>query len=472
MQTYDCIIVGAGISGLSAAYELYRRGAQVLAVEARAEPGGSIRSERTSDGFVFEHGPNTVVNSDPAMFEQFDQLGIADLRLTADRRSGNRYVVRDGEPTLLPSSPGSFLNSPILSPAAKLRLLAEPLFPRAPTSDESVSTFFSRRFGTELAEQLVDPFVSGVYAGDPRELSMQETFGKLWQAEQRHGSVVVGMLAGTRSGKPKPKRRKRRRSQMISFQDGLRTWPEAIGRALGPRLSLNTRATRLQPARPTDGGARGQKGWLLTVEREGREETLHAMHIILALPAYASAALLDELEPVTARALRGVPYSPVAIVHLAYHREQVRHSLDGFGMLCPGRERRRILGTLWPSSLFAGRVPDNTVLLTTFVGGARAPQLAQQDDESLIEMVAAEQQALVGAEGEPLMARVIHWERAIPQYIAGHTDRMCQVEHCESILYGLHLLGGYRGGVSVERCWHNGRDLGINLPLPSPAQQL
>jgi oxygen-dependent protoporphyrinogen oxidase len=457
MQTYDCIIVGAGISGLSAAYELHRRGASLLVVESQAEPGGSMRSERTAEGFVLENGPNTVVSSSPALEQHFADLGIADERIVADRRGARRYILLDGQLELIPTSPPAFLRSSLLSNTAKLRLLAEPLLPRANTPDESVETFFTRRLGSEPARRLVDPFVSGVYAGNPKELSVKSTFPAIWEAEQEAGSVILGMIRRA-SRQKKQRSGPRKRSEMMSFRNGLATWPQAIVQALGSeRVWFNSPASALQ----TDG-----QTWQLMVTRDGQEQTLTARRVVLAVPAHVAAKLVAGLDEVAAQALRGIPYPPMAVVHLGYRRADVAHPLDGFGMLCPSREGRKILGTLWPSSLFEGRAPDDMVLTTSFVGGARMPEQANQDQEELIESVAAEQQAIVGARAEPVFAHVAHWSSAISQYLAGHTGRMDKLERLEAMFHGLHLIGNYRDGVSVEKCWHKGHDLGLNLPLP------
>ncbi len=472
MTNYDAIVVGAGISGLSAAYALYQRGMSVLVVEARDTVGGSIRSERTAEGFVLEHGPNTVVSKDPVLWEHFAGLGIASQRLVADRRSGRRFVLINGQLELLPTSPPAFFASKVLSTRGKLRLLAEPFLPRTRMPDESIASFCTRRLGSEAAQRMVDPFVSGVYAGDPSATSMRAAFPSLWEAEQRYGSIALGMIRGRKraqidEGRPKPARM---RSEMFTFRNGLITWPQAIAGALGSeRVWLNTPATALQP---------GSNDWQLTVTRNGQPETLTTSQIILATPADVSATLVERLDLAAAQVLRAIPYAPLAIVHLGYRRHDVSHPLDGFGMLCPGRERRHILGTLWTSSLFPGRAPADTVLLTTFVGGARNPRILEQDDEQLLLSVKREQQVLVGARGEPLFTNVTRWNRSIPQYVAGHTQRMTTLERLEATCPGLYLLGNYRDGVSVERCWLNGRLLVERIarvgtsrscsPLPTP----
>lgn len=459
MHTYDCVVVGAGISGLSAAYELHQRGASVLVVEARAEAGGSMRSEQTAEGFLLENGPNTVVTRDPALDQQFAALGIASERLVANPQGGRRYIVLNGKPELLPMSPSALFKTPLLSTRARLRLLAEPFIPRATTPDESVAAFFTRRLGAELADNLVDPFVSGVYAGNPRELSVRSSiFAPLWEAERRGGNIVLGMLLRGRK-----KKGPRKRSEMITFRQGLVTWPRAIVQALGAeRVWFNTSATALRP---------DAQGWHVTVTRNQREEVVHAQRVVLAVPADVAAGLLGTVDPAAAQALKPIAYPPVAVVHLGYRRSDVEHPLDGFGMLCPSRERRQVLGTFWPSTLFAGRAPEGAVLMTSFVGGAQHPELALADEEEIIESVIHEQRALVGAHGEPFFARVNRWHRAIPQYGADHTQRMAAIERLEAVFPNLRVLGNFRDGVSVERCWHKGYELGKHLPLPRGAGQ-
>lgn len=454
MQSYDVVIVGAGISGLSAAYELHRRGADVLVVEAREEVGGAIRSERTSDGFVVENGPNTVVSRSAELEQHLEDLGIAEQRVVANRHGARRFVFLNGQPELLPSSPPTFLRSPVLSPWGKLRLLAEPFLPKAATADESVATFFARRLGPELVENIIDPFVSGVYAGDPHQLSAPATFPAIWQAEQRAGSIVTGMLTTPRTKTKGP----RRASVMLSFQDGLQTWPRAIAATLGPeRLWLQQGVIGVQPS---------GRNWTVTVAQPtGEKEIIQTRKVVLTVPTVVLAELISQLEPQTAAMLQGVFYPPLSIVHLGYRRADVAHPLDGFGMLCPAREQRRVLGVLWPSSLFPGRAPDNTVLTTSFVGGARAPEQAQQDDEHLIEMVIDEHRVLIGAQSEPIFARVARWERAIPQYVAGHQQRITAIEQLETLFHGLHILGNFRNGVSVERCWQKGYIFGRELTI-------
>jgi oxygen-dependent protoporphyrinogen oxidase len=452
VEPIDVVIVGAGISGLSAAYGLHRRGLGVRVVEAGASVGGAIRSV-ARDGFVLDCGPNTVTSKDPALWQEFEALGIAGERLAVDRRGGRRFILLNGRPELLPTNPAALLRSPLLSAAAKLRVLAEPLLPRATTPDESVATFFARRLGPEPAERLVDPFISGVFAGDPHALSVKASFPALWGAEQRAGSLIGGMLSAPRS--PRDRAAPRPRSVLFNFKGGMASWPQAYGRALGPeRLWSETRAVSLRPA---------AGGWCLTVERGGQAVELQARAVVLATPASSSADLIEGLDARAAAALRAIPYAPLALVHLGYAREHVAHPLDGFGLLCPAIERRQVLGILWPSSLLPDRAPQGAVLTASFVGGARLPQLASLDDQELVALAQAEHEALLGARGAPLLAHVSRWPQAIPQYVAGHEARTAELQRLEAEWPGLHLLGNYRDGVSVEKCWRRGVALASTL---------
>jgi oxygen-dependent protoporphyrinogen oxidase len=346
----------------------------------------------------------------------------------------------------------------LLSPTAKLRLLAELILPRSTAHDESVASFFARRLGVAPLEHLIDPFISGTYAGDPASLSIRATFPQLWEAEQRAGSMLRGMLRGRKRGTKRVPR------ELFNFQRGMASWPQAIADYIGPqRLWCNARVHTL---RPTDGS------WQIEVERAGQQRQLNAAQIILATPADVTANLIAALDGAAAKALRAISYPPIALVHLAYARVAVKHPVDGFGALCPAREGRKVLGTLWPSALFAGRAPRDTVLTSSFVGGARYPKLALQDDRALIAQVHAEQVALIGVSEAPLFSQIVRWQRSIPQYDAGHLERIAALAAAEQRYSGLYCIGNYRDGVSVERCWQHGVAIAAQMLKRYPVASL
>jgi oxygen-dependent protoporphyrinogen oxidase len=192
------------------------------------------------------------------------------------------------------------------------------------------------------------------------------------------------------------------------------------------------------------------------VDRGGQTELVITDMVVLAVPAYVVADLVDGLNAPAAKALRAIPYPPMAVVHLGYKRSEISHPLDGFGVLCPSGEGRKVLGILWSSTLFASSAPAGHVLTTTFVGGARIPETARQSDSDVIDMVIREHEQILGARGTPAMTRITRWNRAIPQYTAGHSQRIATLEQLEAGYPGLFLVGNYRDGLSVEKCWEKG----------------
>jgi oxygen-dependent protoporphyrinogen oxidase len=313
----------------------------------------------------------------------------------------------------LPRSLHTFLATPLFSTRAKFALLREPFIWRTPPElEESVAQFVVRRLGREFLDYAIEPFVAGIYAGDPLQLSLPAAFPRLHALEQRHGSLVKSQIFGARE---RAQRAEKARSvaSSFSFAHGLQTLTDALAHSV--RVRTQTRAMSLR---------READAFIVTAECGGAASEIRARAVVLAVPADCAALLVREFAPDAARALAEIPYAPVASVVTVYRRADVAHALDGFGFLAPRIEQRRILGTLFSSTMFAGRVGADRVLLTTFVGGQREPALP--------------------------------WPRAIPQYTLGHLQRIVAAETAESVMPGLFLCSSYRGGVAVGDCIASG----------------
>jgi oxygen-dependent protoporphyrinogen oxidase len=436
-EAFDVAVVGGGVSGLVAAYRLQQRGHRVAIVDANREAGGVIASHDV-DGYLYETGANSTLDTTPLLNALFDDLAIRAERVEAADVAKNRYVVRAGRLQALPMSPPALLRTRAFTLRAKLRLLREPFIPRsAPDSEETIAAFVRRRLGNEFLDYAIDPFVSGVYAGDPERISVRAAFPRLFALEQAHGSLIRGQIAGARARRRNPETAKNT-AKSFSFRGGMQTLP----RALAGRLSHYLPGVE---ARAVAAVAEGK----LRVVAPGF--AVDARALVLAAPSHAAARLVEACLPEAARSLSAIEYAPVAVVASAYRREDVEHDLAGFGFLVPRVERRTVLGSLFSSSLFEGRAPAGHALFTTFVGGQREPAAVALDDAALANRAANELASLVGAR-VPLWSRIVRWPQAIPQYTIGHLDRIAAIDAASASMPGLFYCANWRGGVAVGDC--------------------
>lgn len=434
-------VIGAGVTGLTLAHLLDCRGIPVRVYEAQSRPGGAMRTSR-EEGFLIEHGPNTAQDTTPLLHQLFAGLGIADQFEYASPAAKNRYVVRGGKLHAVPLGPPALLGTRLFSGAAKLRLLGEPFVRRSdPDQDEDLAHFVERRLGREFLDYAIDPFVSGVFAGLPEKLSVKSAFPRLWELEQRYGSLIKGAILGARERRRRQEQSKQS-AQSFSFKEGLQTLIDALARSLGDKVHTGVplRALRKTP-----------EGFAL--ELTNCPEVVRARAAVLTVPAYAYEDLELGFDCAAARqALARIYYPPVAVVFCGYRRNPLDHPLEGFGFLVPRRENRQILGALWNSSLFSGRAPEGGLALTVFVGGSRQPEHALWPEDKLREVVAGELRELLGLRERPDHQALFRWPRAIPQYQVGHRQLMAAVEDCEAQHPGLYLGGNFRGGISVADC--------------------
>ena len=433
------LVIGAGISGLACAYALRRSGIDVLVLEASARPGGLIQSLR-QDSFLFELGPQSFSSTEP-LRQLCQDLGIEGQLVDAPARAP-RFVLVDGRLNAVPLSPPAFLASSFVSGATKWSILRD-VFGRSspPEEEESISAFVRRKFSAELLEKLVGPFVSGIYAGDPDKLSLRAAFPQLYEAEVAAGSVVRGSIRIAKQNK-QPGERSR---TLQTFRDGNEALIRALANSMGSALRLGARVTAIG-ASPDSGGFR------ISAVEHGSERQFATRNLILAIPTDAAAALLAALSPELSRPLDAIEYAPVAVVSLVYRKSDVARDLDGFGFLVPRSAGLQVLGSVWNSSLFPSRAPEDHILLTSFVGGATNPGSLRLTPGQLTDLVHHEIGPILQAAQPPVGSYVSLYERAIPQYNLGHAARLETIEKGRSRFPGLFFTGNYLRGPAIGAC--------------------
>jgi oxygen-dependent protoporphyrinogen oxidase len=434
-------IIGGGITGLTAAFYLKERNIPVLLCEASQRVGGVIQSVRRN-GYLAEFGPNSILETSQVVSDLVRELGLASRRVYSDPSAEKRYVVRDKKPVAIPTSPASFLTTPLFSFPAKLRVLAEPFIRRAPDGvEESIAQFVQRRLGQEFLDYAIDPLVAGIYAGNPQLLSVSQAFPKLYALEQRYRSLFLGQFLGARERKRSGQVSKQE-AKKFSFDDGLQVLIDALQARLEGEIETSAPIRCLR---------RTEEGWLIETEQNSYSGAVECSGVILALPSHKIAALDIRTTPaLDVSSLAEVYYPPVASVVLGFRRADVAHPLDGFGMLIPQKEGFNILGALFSSSLFPNRAPAGEVTITCYIGGARHPLLPLNPPNVLAEIAIKDLATILGVRGQPTFQHVTVFRQAIPQYNLGFGKFRALMSDMELQAPGLFVAGHARDGISVS----------------------
>lgn len=439
----DCVVLGAGISGLSTAYYLRKLGVKRIAVLEKGKIGGKIGTVR-EDGFIVEKGPNGFLDNKPFALELVKELGMEEELYPSSDEARHRFLLVDGRLVEIPLTPKDFFSSSVLSLQGKLEVLKEPFVRRFPPFlDPSVGEFCERRLGAEMVERLIDPMVAGVYGGRAYRLSMKSAFPLLWRLEQRYGSLVRALLGLKRERRLKggpagPGGR------LVSLKKGLFSIIEGLCERLKGEVVL--------AAGCEVEGVKVLPGHFVV---KTRELTFVSRSLVVSAPAYEAARMLEDY-PVR-EALSSIPYVPMVVVALGYERKKIKRPLNGFGFLVPEREGRKILGCLWDSRIFPNRAPSGYELFRMMLGGARSPELFELSDEELADLAVSEISDILNIEGSPDFVKLFRYERAIPQYTVGHEKRLEAIESFLVKFPGLFLNSNAYRGVALNDCVGNSK---------------
>jgi protoporphyrinogen/coproporphyrinogen III oxidase len=441
--TFDVAVVGGGIAGLAATYELHRRSLNVCLIEASDRLGGVIRTDRF-EGWVIDGGPDALLTQKRAAVALCGELGLTD-RLVSTLTPRTAYVLRDGH--LHPIPEGSFLGFPVRAGAlaasslfslrGKLRMACEMVIPRSEDDeDESIASFVRRRFGQEAVDYLAEPLLAGIHAGDVERLSIRALFPRLVDAERQSGSIIRAFRA--------LRMRPSAQGAFVSLPGGIGELVDALVNTIpGKTVTTGARVTALQHAGT----------FMLDTPRAA----VSARAVILAVPAYAAGGILHGIHTGLAALCEEVPYASTATVAFGYRRDHIAQPMRGSGFVVPRIERSPLLAATWVTSKWPHRAPDNHVLLRAFLGGGRDPHRLDQDDERLVELAQAALSEVMSISGAPLFSRLYRWTRQSPQYEVGHLQRVATIDEHLARFPGLFVTGSGFRSIGIPDCIADGR---------------
>ncbi len=468
------LVIGGGISGLATAYRLRQRfsggdpSLEICVLETEERLGGKIRSER-SQGYLVEWGPNGFLDSKPDTLKLCRELGLEGELLPSNDTARKRYIFSSGELHRVPEGPAAFFRSPLLSPGGRLRIMKEPWAPVTPPGlDTSIAEFGRRRLGREAMEKLLDPMVSGIFAGDPAVMSLASCFPRIAELERDHGSLMRAMVSLAREKKRHQKAERRRGGTvaakeaaaraagspagpggtLTSLKGGMGRLVEALEKELGDAVTIRTRVEAVlhEPA-----GA-GDAQFRILCRQQGVEKEYRADAVVLAVPAHQAAGILARMVPPVSRLLRQIVYAPVAVVGLGFPEDAAPGPMDGFGFLVPYGEGVPVLGSLWTSSIFPQRAPAGSHFTRNMVGGWRNGWPLACEDDELEEMVLRVLEKALKGRGTVRFRKVVRHPEAIPLYGVGHGQRLREIGERLAPFAGLYLTGNAYRGVALNDC--------------------
>lgn len=438
MKNNKVAVIGAGITGLTFAYRLKSMGITADVFEAGIEAGGAIKTVR-KDKWQVEYGPNTLLIKDKIVENFINELELDSVKIAANKQADKRFIVKNGNLEPLPNSLFKAIKTPLFSIGGKTRVLAEPFITAAKDRDQTIADFVRRRLGSEVLDYAINPFVAGIFANNPENLSLRHAFPSMDEMEQEYGSLIWASVAGSK----KRKNEGRIPRELITFEGGVQQLPDKIAAELGS-VYYQHKVIRVE---------KKSNGWYLEFkeQQKGPYE-----NVVVNVPLHKWDVHFLPLKVKELLKIKEVSYPPMSVLHLGYKKSDVAHPLDGFGFLVPKKENRKILGALFPSTLFDNRAPEDCHLLTVFIGGGRQPKFASLRSDELLTMVESELGDLIGLQGKTQFKEHIYWPHSIPAYHVGYEEILETFRNIEKRNMGLHLAGNFRNGISVPDCIKNG----------------
>jgi oxygen-dependent protoporphyrinogen oxidase len=464
--TKRIVIIGGGISGLATAYALQERlssfkdQAACYLIEGSKRPGGVILTE-TVDGFVIDGGPESFLSTKPWALELCQRLGLTnrlvgtceDQKKTYIFSRGKLHELPEGLTLMVPTRIKPFLQSGLISLSGKLRMGMDLFLPsKVGDEDESMGSFVRRRLGQEILERLAEPLMGGIYAGDANQISLKTTFPNFLTLEKEYGSVIRGMWSKRKEArKHLQEGASSKWTMFVTLRGGLTELIQTLVAKLD-RVSLMTDNPVIR-LHPSANSSSQQSVYTITL---AKGESIQADVIILTTPSYKTANLLEELSPLLSTRLREIPYVSTATVSLGYKKSDFSHPPYGFGFVIPRVENRKIIASTWTSNKFPYRAPNDGLLLRCYMSQTSQKDLMSLDDSTLVQIAREELKVIVGITQEPILTRIYRWEKAMPQYLVGHLDRLAKMEGLLSNYPGLFLTGSAYRGVGIPDCIYSG----------------
>lgn len=442
MKDKKVTILGAGISGLATAHWLEKDGYDVTILEQNSEAGGAMQT-KVVDDFLIDFGPNSGLETTPKIREIVNEIGLANEMIYANEEGNIRYILKNNKLLALPTSPIKFLRTKLFSVQAKLRILKEPFIGKSQDGYyQSIAEFVERRLGKEFLDNAIDPFVSGVFAGDPTKLSVKSAFPKLYRLEEVYGGLIKGMFKGAKERK-RSNEESKQSAKMFSFKYGMQSFPKAIAKNIKGRIFYNCIIENI---------VKNNNKVIVELEQNGIKGKITSDALISTIPSHRLVKISHMFDSELTKHLNEIYYPPVLVLFLGYEIKSITQKLDGFGFLIPSKENKKFLGAIWSSTIFKNRAPKDKAAFTIFVGGARNPEFKVSDVDEKITEVLKEFHEIMGIKTQPILLQWKFWNKAIPQYNLGYVEHENYFDQFEKNNPGIFLSGNFRGGISVGDC--------------------